>query len=208
MSISTNENPAFREISDRMGKRLTYLVVFISIIVCAALGLVSCEKHDGVGYYHSKCEAELNGQYLIDQSRFDWGMGPGKTPHIIASEHQLQFESKLSTKRGEMPQLYLYISLYVDKPWEFLAKPQNIVYVDIDNIDAEVRPWDYSSYCDYQKINYAKIFLTSTGKTEFVEKGSFQITEISESENEHRSYKGKFNLQFSEGTLTGEFAVY
>lgn len=38
----------------------------------------SCEKHDGIEYFKSKCEAELNGQLLIDQSRFNL-IGPTPT---------------------------------------------------------------------------------------------------------------------------------
>ena len=104
-----------------------------------------------------------------------------------------------------MPIVYVYIDLFVDKPWRFLTEPQNISLVNIEEADNELDPWDYARYCNYHKINYAKIFLTTTSNTEIVREGSFQITEY---DNDKHVYKGSFNLQFSEGTLKGEFSIY
>lgn len=168
------------------------------------LCLTSCEKHDGISYYHSKCEAELNGQYLIDQTAFNWGLGL-KSPYIATSEYTLEFESQLSPERGAMPLVYVYINIFVDKPWAFLTEPQTIKFVDIEDIDEEQSPWDYMRYCDDNKINCAKISWTANPKTEIVKEGTFQITEY---DKEKLTYKGKFSLQFSEGALNGEFSIY
>lgn len=187
-----------------MKRKLTRSSVICSL-VWALFCLISCEKHDGISYYHSKCEAELNGKYLIDQSRFDWGLGTGRTPYIAASEYKAEFESKLSTERGSMPLYYVYIQVFSDKPWGYLTEPHAIKFVNIEEIDEEQSPWDYKSYCDYNKINYATIFLSSSLKTEIVKDGTFQITEY---DKDKHTYKGQFTLQFSEGTLKGDFNIY
>lgn len=188
-----------------MKKTLSLSLVVICSFIWAFLCLTSCEKHDGISYYHSKCEAELNGQYLIDQSRFDWGLGVGKTPYLMASEYEAEFESKLSVERGVMPLYYVNIRLFVDKPFDFLTEPQSIKLENIDGIDEAQSTWDYKQYCDYNKINYATIFNSANTKTEIVKDGSFEITEF---DKDKRTYKGKFKLQFSEGTLKGEFSIY
>ena len=186
-------------------KQCIVIPIILVTIICAFLFLNSCEKHEGIGYYYSKCEAELNGQFLIDQSRFDWGLGIGKTPFLGVSEYKANYESKLSTERGNMPLYYVYIQVSVDEPWEYLTEPQTIKFTKIEGIDEENRPWDYRSYCDYYKINCATIFLSSNSKTEIVKEGSFQITEY---DMKKRVYKGKFTLLFSEGTLKGDFSIY
>lgn len=186
-----------------MKKYSTISYIIITALIWAILCLTSCEKHDGIDYYHSKCEAELNGQYLIDQTAFNWGLGP-KTPDILVSEYNAEFESKLSAERGTMPLYYVNIRLFVDKPFEFLTEPQSIKFVNIDGLDEEQSVWDYTQYCDLNKINYAKIFILSNTKTEVVKDGLFQITEY---DKERYTYKGIFTLQFSEGTLKGKFSI-
>lgn len=187
-----------------MEKNITRSTVIICSFIWAFLCLTSCEKHDGIEYYHSKCEAELNGQYLIDQTPFNWGLGP-KSPYILTSEYNAEFESKLSPERGTMPQYYVYIHIFVDKPFEFLTEPQTIKFVDTEEIDEKQSPWDYTRYCDYNKISYTSIFISATTKTEIVKDGTFQITTYN---TEKHTYKGKFTLPFSEGTLNGEFNIY
>lgn len=179
--------------------------IFIWVMVC----LASCEKHDGVDYYKSKCEAELNGQYLIDQTRFDWGFGMGKTPDLVMSDYEIEFNSNLSTERGAMPLYYLYIEMYVDKLLAFLTEPQTIKFVDIEGIDEDQNVWDYvrdyKRYCRDNKINFATVSKPLDPKSEIVKDGSFQITSYNK---EKHTYKGEFSLQFSEGTLKGEFSIY
>lgn len=190
-----------------MKKKQTRSSVICSLVL-ALLCLISCEKHDGISYYHSKCEAQLNGKYLIDQSRFDWGLGTGRTPYMTVSEYEAGFESKLSTERGGMPLYYIYIQVFSDKPWGYLTEPQTIKIDNTEKIEEEHSSWDswdYRRYFDYKKINYATIFSSSSLKTEIVTDGSFQITEY---DKDKRTYKGQFTLQFSEGTLKGDFSVY
>lgn len=178
------------------------------MLVWAFICLTSCEKHDGISYYKSKCEAELDGQYLIDQSRFDWGFGTGKTPCLIASEYEARFETRLSTKRGEFPLCYVYINMFVETPWDYLTEPQTIEFIDIADIDEELNSWDYKRYCEDHKINYATISWVGNPKTEIVKEGSFQITEMTELDNNQRIYKGKFSLHSIEGMLKGTFIIY
>lgn len=40
------------------------------LLVLTICILSSCEKHEGVQYFKSKCVAELNGHTLIDQTPF------------------------------------------------------------------------------------------------------------------------------------------
>ena len=168
----------------------------------------SCEKHDGIEYFKSKCEAELNGQLLIDQSRFNL-IGPTPTPYLQISEYEVTFESHLSTRRGEMPLYYVDIQIFADKEWGFLTEPQIIRFVKKEQTDENFSwEWeyisDYRNYCYDNKINFATIFRSSDMKTEIVKEGSFHITEYDLKKNK---YKGKFTLLFSEGTLNGEFSI-
>lgn len=140
-------------------------------------------------------------------SRFDWGFGTGRTPYLMASEYEAQFESKLSSDRESKPLYYVHIHLFVDKPWDYLTGPQAIEFVDTGDVDEEQSFWDYKRYCRDNKINYATILLSANMKTEIVKDGLFQITQITEYDNDIRAYKGIFTLQFSEGTLKGEFSI-
>ena len=187
-----------------MKRKLINRSAVIGSLIWIFLCLTSCEKHDGVGYYYSKCEADLNGQYFIDQSRVDWGLG-GRSPHIIASEYEIDFESKLSTERGGFPLYYVYIDMFVEKPWAFQREPQTIRYVQPEETEGVQTQWDYTRYCACNKINYAKIFISTTSETEIVKEGSFQITEY---DKEKSTYKGNYELQFIEGTLKRDFTDY
>lgn len=180
---------------------LLFLVVLTSIAT-------SCEKHDGIDYHKAKCEAELNGMSLIDQSRFDGWISNMRTPLIDVAEDEIFFESKLSVKRGEMPLYYVDIQLYATKSWEYLTEPAVIKFVDREQTDGGFSEWeyvsDYKSYCSDNKINFATIYKSSNLKTEIVKEGSFQITEY---DLKKHKYKGAFSLLFGEGTLTGKFSI-
>ena len=187
-----------------MRTKLDRISLIIGAVIMAIISMTSCEKHDGVDYYKSNCEAELNGQYLIDQTRFDWGFGIGKTPYLVVSDYEIEFDSKLSTERGGMPVYYVYIDIFTESPLEFLKEPQTIKFVDIEGIGEEDE-LNYKRYCRDNKINFATIFMLSNLKSEIVKDGTFQITEY---DPKNHTYKGKFSLLFSEGTLKGDFSIY
>ncbi|MBD5230221.1 MAG: hypothetical protein HDS69_09355 [Bacteroidales bacterium] len=187
LSISSSARPA----------RFSFI---IGSLMCALMSLSSCEKHDDIVYFKSKCEADLNGQYLIDQTPFNWGLGP-RTPYVIASEHEAEFTSDLSVDRHTMPLYYVTIQVYADEPWNFLYSTETIELVNTDDAQSIS---DYKNYCREHRINFATIFLTSTLETEVVKEGSFKITSYNK---EKQICSGTFTLQFSEGTLTGNFSL-
>ena len=183
-----------------------------AILFLLALLLIvtaSCEKHDGIEYYKSKCEAEFNGQFLIDQTRFDWGIGMGRTPNLQISEHEATFESKLSTERGGVPIYYVDIKLFTDETWKCMTEQQVIKFENIEETYLDSNAWeyvsDYRKYCEYNRLNYATIFRSSDLNIEIVKEGVFQITDY---DTDNKSYKGIFTLTFSEGTLNAEFSIY
>lgn len=164
----------------------------------------SCEKHDGILYFKSKCVAELNGQTLIDQTPFNIGPNSVNTPSLVASEYTVEFSSSLSNERGASPLYAVKIKLFVNDPWEYLKQPQTIKYINIGESDEEPAPWDYTKYCFDNKISYATILCYHDYDTEIVKEGSFEITSY---DKEQQKYNGRFSLNFSEGTLNGEFSI-
>ncbi len=183
-----------------MKKQPIFKFVGILSLVCVLLCVAACEKHDGISYNKSKCEAEINGKYLIDQTKFDWGLNPNRTPSLMVSEYDLEFKSHLSSERGGMSLYSVNIRIYVNTPWEYLTKPQTIEYVNIDDSDEDPEVWDYKKYCSNNKISYATII---SSEIEIVKDGSFQIISY---DKERGTYHGKFTLQFSEGIMNGEFS--
>lgn len=175
--------------------KFSVILSLVFLLLCVA----SCEKHDGISYNKSKCEAELNGKYLIDQTKFDWGLNPNRTPSLNVSDYHVVFKSSLSSERGGEPLYSVYIEIYVNTPWEYLTKPQTIEFVNIGDSDEEPTGWDYTMYCIDNKISYATIL---SSEYEIVKDGSFQIISY---DKERGTYHGKFTLQFSEGILNGEF---
>ena len=175
------------------------------ILLLAIISIVSsCEKHDGVQYFKSKCEAEINGQKLIDQTPFNIGPNSINTPSLVAKEYEVEFDSSLSNERGGTPLYAVTIKLFVNNPWEYLTQPQTIKYVNIGESDDEPARWDYIKYCNENKISYATILSYSDYKTEIVKEGSFKITSYDKEKN---VYTGIYTLKFSEGTLNAEFSI-
>lgn len=182
-------------------KQTRLVVIIVSLVVF--LSLMSCEKHDDTYYFKSKCEAVLNGVFLIDQTPFNWAPTPN-TPYLQTSEYEVEFNSHLSTERGRTTYCCVVIKIFADKPWSYLTDPQVIKFVNIDNADNEATPWDYKAYCWENKINYAEVLITSDWENEIVKEGCFQITSY---DREKGRYKGNFTLQLSKGTLKGEFLI-
>ena len=189
-------------INDKMKNKLTLRTLFAAIIACSFLGLTSCEKHDGINYLKSKCLAELNGQMYIDQQPYSYIFGPTyPTPFFEYSQYEARFETYLSTERGGKIAYIVRINLFVDTPEEFFHQPQTIEKIDIVDAGTLISDRDYCQYCKENKVSYATV------NGEVIDEGIFQIT--SNNKTEGQSYctngNGTFTLQFSEGTLKGEF---
>ena len=182
-----------------MKKKLTLLA---SIIACTLLSLTSCEKHDGINYLKSKCTAELNGQTYIDQQPYTYIYGPTHpTPFLEYSQYEATFETYLSTERGGKIAYIVRINLFVDTPEEFFLQPQTIEKIDIADADTLISYRDYRQYCKDNKVSYATV------NGEVIDEGTFQITPYNKTEGQIycTNGNGTFTLQFSEGTLKGEF---
>lgn len=187
-----------------MWKKFKLSSAIILLLIISTICIISsCEKHDGIQYFKSKCVAELNGQTLIDQTPFNIGPNSINTPSIIDNEYTLEFKSILCNERGGTPLYGVTVILFVNNPWDFLTKPQTIKYIEIGEAENEPITWDYTHYCHENKISYATILSYSNYKTEIVKDGSFEITSY---DNERKTYNGIFTLNFSEGTLNGEFS--
>ena len=176
----------------------------LSAIMLLIAIVSSCEKHDGIQYFKSKCVAELNGKTLIDQTPFNIGPNSINTPSLVANEYIVEFYSSLSNERGCSPLYAVKIKLFVNDPWEYLSQPQTIKYINIGESEYEPTSWEYTKYCFDNKISYATILSYPDYENEIVKKGSFEITSY---DLEKRTYNGKFTLLFSEGTLNAEFSI-
>ena len=175
------------------------------ILLLAIISIVSsCEKHDGVQYFKSKCEAEINGQKLIDQTPFNIGPNSINTPSLVAKEYEVEFDSSLSNERGGIPLYAVTIKLFVNNPWEYLTQPQTIKFINIGESDDKPTPRDYISYCQENKISYATILSYSDYENEIVKEGTFEITSYDKEKN---AYNGVFTLSFREGTLNAKFSI-
>ena len=180
-----------------------YLIImkktFLAFALCAMVLLTACEKHDGVSYFTTKCVAELNGETYIDQTPFTISPNAIITPEFIYSENEASFYSLLRTERSGEARYRVRVSLYSDEPGALLSGEQKIEKVEFepsDSVDSDNYAWEYTKYCIDNKISYAKV------NDEVVDDGTFEITSYDKEKN---TYKGKFRLHFSEGTMTGEF---
>lgn len=187
---------------NRKSKISSAIILLLAITVCI---VSSCEKHDDILYFKSKCVAEINGQTLIDQTPFNIGPNSINTPSLDAGEYTVEFNSNLSNERGGTPLYAVTVIVFVNSPLEYLTQPQTIKYVYIGESDDEpAQWWDYIKYCNENKISYATILSYSDYKTEIVKEGSFKITSYDKEKN---VYTGIYTLKFSEGTLNAEFSI-
>ncbi len=174
--------------------------LLLTIIICI---FSSCEKHEGIQYFKSKCVAELNGYIFIDQTPFNIGPNSINTPSIIANEYSIEFKSILRNDRGGTPLYGITVILFVNTPWEYLTQPQTIKYVKIGETGEEPASWEYTRYCRDNQISYATILSYSDYGNEIIKDGTFEVTSY---DKENKVYNGTFTLNFSEGTLNGEFS--
>lgn len=180
------------------------LSIAIKLLLAIAISILSsCEKHEGIQYFKSKCIAELNGHTLIDQTPFNIGPDAINTPSIIANEYSIEFKSILRNERGGTPLYGITVVLFAKTPWEYLTQPQTIKYIKIGETDEEPASWDYTRYCRDNQISYATIISYSNYENEIVKDGTFEVTSY---DRENKVYNGTFTLTFSEGTLNGEFS--
>lgn len=176
-------------------------MILLALATCI---VSSCEKHDGIQYFKSKCVAELNGQSLIDQTQFNIGPNSINTPSLDPSEHTVEFNSSLSNERGGTPLYAVTIKLFVTDAWGYLSQPQTITYINIGESDDEHALWDYTKYCNNNKISYATVLSYSDYDNEIVKDGTFEITSY---DKEKHTCNGKFSLHISKGTINGKFSI-
>ena len=108
----------------------------------------------------------------------------------------------LSKERREYALYYVDIYLFPDSLEDLLGKELSFERKEIEYADGEPTAWEYAQYCEDNKIPYARIFSSERLDSDFAEKGTFRITS-----DEKDNYSGTFTLQFSEGTMTGEFQI-
>lgn len=187
-----------------MKNRTKIVATLLVAIVCTMCLFSACEKHDSETYFKSKCMAELNGQTFIDQQLLLSAMNPSftMTPSFNYNEGKAAFQTALSKGRGGKVLYYVDIFLFSDSDEELLGKEQSFERRDIDYTDGEPTDWEYTQYCNENKIAYASVFSCETLSGEIADKGTFRITS-----DKKDNYSGTFTLQFSEGTLTGEFFI-
>ena len=155
--------------------------------------LSSCEKHDGLSYFKSKCEAELNGHTYIDQTLFTISPDAIITPEFVPTDNGLEFFSLLRTKRGGDIAYAVRINLFTTEPDAYLTEEQHI-----EKVATDIPEHDYRLYCQENRISYAAV------DGEIVSTGTFKITSYN---LQQRNYQGTFTLNFSEGTLQGKFTL-
>lgn len=173
----------------RNRSKLSAIIFLLAITICV---VSSCEKHDDILYFKSKCEAELNGQTLIDQTPFNIVLNSINTPSLTANEYTIEFESILSKERGGTPLYAVTVKLFVNNPWEYLTQPQAIKYIKIGESDDEPAYWDYTRYCHDNKISYATILSYSDYKNEIVRDGSFEFISHDKEKCIYRDFYAKF----------------
>lgn len=169
----------------------------IALVVALVACLTSCEKHDGVLYFKSKCIAELNGKTYIDQLPLTFSPDVFTTPNLQRDENQAVFKTHLSETRGGTVVYYVEIVLYTSEPNAYLYDEQTFHRVDTGSPDEPQPVWEYTKYCRDNHISYARV------NDEIVEAGAFKLTSY-DKQKDHVSH-GTFTLTFSEGTLKGEF---
>ena len=171
--------------------------VLIVYMVCVMCFMTACEKHDGIDYFKSKCVAELNGQTYIDQTPFTISPDAIVTPELNYSDNAISFMTFLRSERNGTILYVVRINLFASEPDAFLSKEQIIEKIDFESTDVNSSEmWDYTRYCRDNRISYATV------NSEIVDRGSFKITSY---DKEKGQYHGTFTLNFSEGTLKGEF---
>lgn len=181
-----------------MKMTLNFRAVLMAMIASVLCILSACEEHDGIDYFKSKCLAELNGQSYIDQTPFTISPDVIITPEIVVSDGEITFFTLLRPDLKEPVRYAVHISLFIENPDEMLNKELTFEKVDIPSSDSESNYWDYTKYCGDNKISYARI------DREIAAKGTFKFTSY---DREQGKFKGTFTLQFSEGTMHGQFEL-
>lgn len=176
----------------------------LSILVALSMLLVSCEKHEGNYYLKNKCELELDGNYYIDQNRFESVLSPNSMntpylfPEIYKGRKLYRFTSSLAVDRKSSPCIYIYAYLFTDPECTDLDGKTFTITLD-DELYANATN-SYHSICIENGINFASVnsLQVSTGKFTFNRNdnnydGTFELT--FETDDGLHTAKGKlYNL--------------
>lgn len=168
------------------------LYTFIVFVICL---LTACEKHDDITYFKSKCVAELNGRSFIDQTPFT--IAPAMVTPYLLCDNAIRFNTLLRTERNGDIAFYVEINLFADKRDIVTDKEYIIEKTDIESLGNDAPIWDYTRYCDDNAVSYARI------DSEIPDRCSIRFTAF----DTEKHYHGIFTLDFSEGTLKGEFDI-
>lgn len=181
-----------------MKKRFNLSMAFYVIVASTLLLFTSCEKHDGIMYFNSKCIAELNGQTYYDQQTWTFSPDIIRSPSIDDNGKSVLFCTFLCKERGGGDASYIIdICLYTSLE-NCCNKEQAVGKIDFDYPDGDSSAWRYVQYCKDNEISYARV------NDEIADKATFKITSY---DKDKKQYNGTFTLSFSEGTLTGEFSI-
>lgn len=173
-----------------------FTTAFLILAVCV---LASCEKHDGVYYFKSKCIAELAGVSYIDQQPFTPSPDAIITPELYLTQNSAEFCTLLSAQRGGTAVHSAEIQFYFDSEDDFLCNQFDIRKVDITQSNQQLTGSEYIRYCREHSISYATV------DNEIVSSGIFKITSY---DKEKGTYSGMFRLSSQQGVLDGKFWIY
>lgn len=175
----------------------TKLLGILMVFLCS-FAFVCCDSDEV--YFKSTCTAVLNGQTYYDQLPLKAALNPSTimTPSIEHHENYAVFHTWLCKEKGSTPIYYVDIYLFSNSSDDVYGKEYNFEKIDIDYTDGKPSHWEYVKYCQDNRITYADV------NNEIVDKGSFRFTSY---DDEKKEYSGTFTLQFSEGTMQGEFTI-
>ncbi len=186
--------------------------LFAAFLLLALYLFASCEKHDGIYYYKSKCTAEFAGVSYIDQCAFSPSLDAIITPQLNRGSGEAEFLTLLSNHRGGPIVYGVRIQLYYDSEDDFFCRQLDMLKEDIEYNDPQHAYSEYVNYCREHRISYAEVSSYTDSYVdeksyvevnyEFASSGWFKITSY---DKEKGVYRGNFQLTLQQGVLEGTF---
>lgn len=182
----------------------------ITALLLILLGASSCEKHEENYYFKQNCTAQLNGQSYIDQTRLESVMLPlaRVTPCFEHDgQNYLCFTTELAKERDSAMEYHIDIYLNAESVTKLVGKEILFKKESMPEQSENQSLSEYYRWLRENSYNYAHVTTdhhVNELTDELAELGSFRIESYDEKEG---LYCGSFSLQFSEGTMTGQFKV-
>ena len=186
--------------------RHRFALMTMLLLIMTGVCMTSCEKHEDNYYFKQNCTAQLNGQSYIDQTRLESVMLPlaRVTPCLEHDgQNYLCFTTELAKDRDSAMEYYIDIYLNAESVTELVGKEILFKKESMPEQSENQSLSEYYRWLRENSYNYAHI-TTDRYANELAELGSFRIESYDEKEG---MYCGSFSLQFSEGTMTGQFKV-